>query len=163
ARLFAVAVQTDGFLPDCRAQELVESHVRTLTRSVDREVAERDRGHAVIDIIKITELFGSEFRDAVRRERLRQRVFAHRHRAGDERLHANSPLTRGGKRHGRPSRSIVTWTVCPVTSTCPSAGRTTSYLNATRAGEIRVPSTRISSSSSYRAGCLYSQCASITG
>ena len=70
--------------------------------------------------------------------------------------------TRAGSRQGRPSRSSDACTVRPTASTAPSAGRTTSYPNATRTGDSSTPVVRTSSSSSYRAGWRYSQCASIT-
>src|SRR5215831_14127127 len=88
------------------------------------------------------------------------KAFSHRRAdepggAREESFHAKSPLTRSGRRHGRPSRSMVAWTVRPVTSVCASVIRTTSYVNATRAGDASLASVRISSSSSYRAGRRY--------
>jgi hypothetical protein len=59
------------------------------TRIVVREAVEADDVGAIGD-----ELF-------------RQRGSDEAGRAGDERLHVKSPLTRSGSRQGRPSRSIV--------------------------------------------------------
>ena len=83
--------------------------------------------------------------------------------AGDERLHAKASRIRSGSRHGRPPRSSAACTVRPVAAIVPSTFRTTSYSNSMRTGESIGPSSRTSSSSSYRAGCWYSQCASMTG
>ena len=69
-----------GFFPKHGAQKLVEAHVRPLARAVDREVAERDGRHVVVDVVQITQLLGRQFGYAVRRHRLRQRVLAHGHR-----------------------------------------------------------------------------------
>src|SRR6202043_1520472 len=63
--LLTVAVHGDGLAQDRGAQEPVEAHVGPLSWAVDREVAERHRRYAVVDVIQVTQLFSRQLRDAV--------------------------------------------------------------------------------------------------
>ena len=87
-----------------RAQELVKAHVGTLPRAVDGEIAQRHGRHAVVGVIEVAELLGRQLRDAVRRDRLRQRVFAHRHRDACRRRPTSSTHTRGARVDGFVAR-----------------------------------------------------------
>ena len=80
AGLFAVAVEGDRLSGERGPDEAVKPHVRALPRTVHGEVAKRDRRHAVVDVIEVTEVLGRQLGHAVRRDGLEERILAHRNR-----------------------------------------------------------------------------------
>jgi hypothetical protein len=80
AGLQAVAELHQRLTVEHRREEPVETHIRTLPRSVHREVAQRHGGDLVVHEIQMTELLGRQLGDAVGRDRLRQRGLDHRDR-----------------------------------------------------------------------------------
>ena len=108
----------------------MEAHVGPLPRSVHGEIAQRDGRHAVVRVIEIAELLGGELRHAVGRDRLRQRVLPHRHRARCRRTPTSSTRTRCARACGASTAS---------SRTCVASMLLTVYTAKSRPQLFRTP------------------------